>query len=259
MASAAKSTDVSIPRDVVDITGGATDEDVLVLANYREELRMRDLSHLLEKNVTQWHNSKIASRKDGTKCYFCGWQLHNTLLNQAQRMIQVAKMNKSKVPRYWSRWSTKGRRQRRTFDASPEALDACKEYLACESKMLRFVILRSEATVTALEKSGDSQGDKISEAEKMELEAQFLGMETCLEQQHRSKFYDGENDDWCRLKKEIYDDLYFLRPIGAGWEGMEEETVERVPNNYLGHVRANRVEDDDVGEVDDDVGGDDDF
>ena len=198
---------------------------------------MRDMSYLLEKNLQQWHSNKISSRKDGTKCYFCGWQLNGELLTRAQRMIQLAKQHKDATPKYWWRFSEKGRRQRRTFDASEEALDACKEYLAAESKMLRFAIMRSEFHCSALESGNYKTAESISESDKTALEEEYFSVETCLESEHKPGFSDGELYDWTKLKTEIWRDLYYLRPLGGGWSGFEEEEVEMgAESNFLGHI-----------------------
>ena len=204
---------------------------------------MRDVSHLLEKNIQQWQSAKIAPRKDGTKAYFCGWQLSGNLLTQAFRMIKLAKKHKADTPAYWSRFSEKGKRQRRTENASPECLDACKEYLAAESKMFRFVLLRSGFHCERLE-SGVGVGDQISESEKKALEMEYLSYERVVERRHKPHFMDTELVDWAVFKRKLWSDLYYLRPLGElGWGEMEEEVEEDgLEGGFLGHVEEEIVE-----------------
>ena len=195
------------------------------------------MSHLLEKNIQQWQSDKIARRQDGTAAYFCGWQLNGELLTQAQRMIRLGKKHKDYTPKYWSRFSEKGRRQRRTENTSAESLDACKEYLGAESKIIRFAIMRSDFHCCALESGDYKAAESISEDERTSLEEEYVSLELCIEDEHKSRFTETELFDWTKLKKEIWRDLYYLRPLGEGWGGFEEEDIELGEKvNFLGDV-----------------------
>ena len=212
------------------VKGCACSDDNLLLLDYKEKISELSAKRYVTSNIKFNIANAVATRKDESKAFFNSYQLTGSLQEQYKRMVQAGKQGVG-VPRWWAKLSKGGKRQRRTTSNTEAAITSCRECLGAESRLLAWVVMRSDEVVSRVLEGG--KGDTMGEEEEVELEAQFNDVVDRLDVKFAKRMGPEEKEHWESYKKKIHIDLFYLRPLAAENLKLEEdEWNERQEDEY---------------------------
>ena len=174
-------------------------------------------------------------------------------------MRSAALKHPNDCPRYWSKFTASGKRQKRTVSDSAGDIESCRAFLLAEAATFHWVSLRAQRHCDMLEARGKilKAGQDSENPEHLKLEEQWVGLKRVTD--HHSEKMNSENAAEIKtVLAAVYDDLYFLKPRPDSANELEEEMreleLEGLEYAYLPglkKVSLEDVEEEHAGEVED--------
>ena len=173
-------------------------------------------------------------------------------------MRSAALKHPNDCPRYWSKFTASGKRQKRTVSDSAGDIESCRAFLLAEAATFHWASLRAQCHCDTLETPGKTLKARQSEKpDNLKLEEQWLGLQRITDS-HSEKTNSENAAEIKTVLAAVYDDLYFLKPRPDSANELEEEMreleLEGLEYAYLPglkKVSLEDVEEEHAGEVED--------
>ena len=245
-------------KAVISCKFGASTAEIEALEEHREHMKNLEIGRE-SLYVKQNTGNQKAKRKDGSECFFLGYSFLSNTRSSILRMRSAALKHPNDCPRYWSKFTASGKRQKRTVSDSAGDIESCRAFLLAEAATFHWISLRAQRHCDMLEARGKilKAGKDSESPEHLKLEEQWVGLKRVTD--HHSE--KTNSDNWGEIKKvmaAVYDDLYFLKPRQDSANALEEEMreleLEGELDEYLAGLKNDSLEDveeEDVVEVED--------